>query len=528
MLKAKTGQAGPARGRLGGRMSQTELIPYPRGPLGPQLNGQRPPTEAPGVIPGTQPLQGRRSRLADKDKEATRYLAAATQIDLRYAERVVERVQNERFRALAPTFGADVAIVTKWALAAVRRRERRDITLAALFGLSILLLWLVHNLLAIVVIIIISWTIISWEHWDRIHNTVTRKMLRDRFQLDDAPDPPTGSDRDRLRKVAERRDGNLVVFSGHSAFIGSGRTLYHRRLVLDVSRGEETEDGTPQDPIEFTSRDLHQTLMRAFGDEGLGDIRSGLANIFVEERLFVNGLHIQPDRRLLPGQFEPPPTSVDEWLLQTATLYPTPDARTYVCVEMPGWQGQLVVNLFARAVHAGGCLYIEWTFRVLPPLHREYLQVDQLFEQPGYLQLKSSLWVGLCGVLPALLTSPYQVLRIYRKSWAVHVNYRRQSSQIRRGYVFDYGAQRSIREDACGRERHHYFLARDEAMYVLLAQQTLLRAVENFLREHRVSLGQFNDQVKIIVDQSIKVQGSGNVIGDKSSATVTGASRDNG
>ena len=509
-------------------MSKTELIHYPSGPLKPQLNGMRPPTEAPDAILGAQPLKGRRSRLASKDKEATRYLAAATQIDLRYAERVVEKVQHERFRALAPAFGADVAIVTKWALAAVRRRGRRDMTLAALLGLSILLVWLFHNLLPIAVIIVISWTVISWEHWDRIHNTVTRKMLRDRFQLDDAPDPPAESDRDRLRKVAERRDGNLVVFSGHSAFIGSGRTLYPRRLVLDVSRGEETEDGVPQDPLEFTSRDVHQALMRAFGDEGLGDMRSGLANIFVEERLFVNGLHIQPDRRLLPRQFEPPPTLVDERLLQAATLYPTPDARTYVCVEMPGWQGQLVVNLFARAVHAGGCLYIEWTFRVLPPLHREYLQVDQLFEQPGYLQLKSSLWVGLCGVLPALLTSPYQVLRIYRKSWAVHVNYRRQSSQIRRGYVFDYGAQRSIREDACGRERHHYFLARDEAMYVLLAQQTLLRAVENFLREHRVSLGQFNDQVKIIVDQSIKVQGSGNVIGDKSSATVTGASRDNG
>jgi hypothetical protein len=53
-----------------------------------------------------------------------------------------------------------------------------------------------------------------------------------------------------------------------------------------------------------------------------------------------------------------------------------------------------------------------------------------------------------------------------------------------------------MREDACGRRRQHYFLARDEIMYVSLAQKTLLRTVENFLKDHRVSLSEFNDQVK--------------------------------
>jgi hypothetical protein len=504
-------------------MSGKELMHGPTGPHGLQLNGQRPPPDTQGAISDTRLPAGRCGRPIGQDKETTRYLAAATQIDLKYAERVVQRVQNERFRALAPVFGADVVVVTKWALAALRRRGHLEVFLASLFALSIPLFWLAHSLLSIAAIIFLSWLAVSWEHWDRIHNTITRKMLRDRFNLDEAPDPPGESDRSRLTKVAERRDGNLVVFSGHSAFIGSGKPLFRRGLVLDVSRGEENEDSKPQDPLEFTSRDLHQALIRAFGEEGLGDVKSGLANVFVEERLFINGIHIQPDPLLLPKRFEPPPTLVDDWLLQVATLHPTPNARTYVCVEMPGWQGQLVVTLYARAVHAGGCLYIEWAFRVLPPLHSEYLQVDKLYEQPGYLQLKNSLWAGLCGAIPALLISPYQALRICHKSWAAHAKYVRQSSQIRRGYVFDYGARRSIREDACGQRRHHYFLARDEVMYVLLAQQTLLRAVENFLREHRVSLGQFNDQVKIIVDQSIKIQGSGNVIGDKSSATVTGA-----
>jgi hypothetical protein len=509
-------------GQLREGMSRTALVHGPAGPLQAPFSGRGPNADAPDALPNHLPGH-RQGRPAGLDKETTRYLAAATQTHFKYAEDVVERVQHERFRALAPAYGVDVVVVTKWALAAVRRRKHRDYILAGLLPLSILLAWEYHRLLLIAVIVIISWPIVSWEHWDRIHNTVTRKMLRDRFSMDGAPDPPTDPDRRRLGKVAERRDGNLVVFSGHAAFVGSGKHLYHRRLVLDVSRGEDGEDGKPQDPVEFTSRDLHYALINAFGDEGLGDLETGLANVFVEERLFINGLHIQPNSQLLPKHFEPPPTRVSDYELAAATLHPTPNARTYVCVEMPGWQGQLVVTLFARAVHAGGCLYVEWSFRVLPPLHNEYLQVDKLYEQPTYRQLRDSLWVGLRGVVPALLASPYQVLRIWRRSLAARVKYSQQAAQIRRGCVFDYGALPSIREDACGRQRQHYFLARDEVMYLLLAQQTLLRAVENFLKDHQVSLGQFNEQVKIIVDQSVKIQGSGNVVGDNSSATVTGA-----
>ena len=109
---------------------------------------------------------------------------------------------------------------------------------------------------------------------------------------------------------------------------------------------------------------------------------------------------------------------------------------------------------------------------------------------------------------------------------------RRQSRYayaIERGYLFDYGAVRSIREDASGSQRHHYFLARDEGMYVLLAQQTLVQTVGEFLTDHGVDLGQFNAQVQVIFDQSIKIGdisgSSGIAIGKDSTATVGGSSK---
>jgi hypothetical protein len=476
------------------------------------------------AIRGTTGAEGGAER-DDIDREATRYLSAATHVDVSYAETVVSRVMNESFRALAPTFGVDVPVVAKWALQALRTRAFRDNLLAATFALVILslvpLLWPL-GLILFPVALVIAWLVVSWETWERFHHVVGQKMLRDRFDPAAAPEPRYPADRERLAEVAKRRDGNLVVFSGHSAFIGSGDKLYYQRILLDVSRGREAEDGTSMEPDPFTSQDLHAAIVEAFGgDAGLA---KSLENIRVYERLFVNGLHIQNDPRLLPDPFQPPPSFVDRDLLVAAALHPTAEARTYVCVEMPGWQGQLVVTMFIRTVHTGASLYIDWTFRVLPPLRSRFLWIDDFHQQPRYRQLQISLRWSLRDTVPALFRSPFKVYRAWRLPYKAQRYKNRQSRAIRNGYIFDYGALKSIREQACGTQRRHYFLARDEHMYVLLAQQTLTRAVEIFLKEHNVDLDQYKAQVQLIFDNSIKVgdisNSSGVNVGNNSSATV--------
>lgn len=248
------------------------------------------------------------------DRETTRYLCAATQISIEYAERVVTRVMNEPFRALAPTFGIDVEAVAKWAIQALHTRAQRDEILCTIFALLIPIsalsfIW-TPTLILLPVIFIAAWLTVSWEHWERMHNVVTQQMLRNRFDPRVAPSPHRENDRVRLEEVAKRRDGNLVVFSGHSAFIGSGQKLYYQRILLDVSRGKESEDGAPMNPDEFTSDDLHAAIIRAFDDKN--GLARNLANIRAYERLSVNGLHIQHDHRLSPNQLRAPPTSVDE------------------------------------------------------------------------------------------------------------------------------------------------------------------------------------------------------------------------
>jgi hypothetical protein len=469
------------------------------------------------------------------DLEATRYLSAATQLDIGYAEFVVEKVINERFRALAPTFGVDVPVVARWAIKALRTRAQRDYALSLMLLLFVLLSILTFQWLLVVILasttLLVSWLVVSWEHWERIHNTVIGRMLRGGFDPSQAPVPHQETHRQRLEEVGKRRDGNLVVFSGHSAFVGSGQRLYFQKILLDVSRGTEEKDGTRRKPKSFDSQDVHTAIVEAFDCKvGLG---KRLDNLKVYERLFVNGLNIQGSKLFRRNDsLRSPPASVDRVFLRDAAKRPTPEARTYVCVEMTGWKGQLVVTLFVRAVHTGDSLYVEWTFRVLPPLRRRFLVIDDLYKVPKRRQARSSLRFGLQEAIPALVGSPAKALSAYRRPYAARRRELWQADIIKRGYVFDYGAQESIREEACGRHRQHYFLARDEIMYVLLAQQKLTQAIGYFLAEHNVTLADFDTQAKSIFNQTLNItnvggikDSTGVVIGNNSKANVGDSSK---
>ncbi len=313
-----------------------------------------------------QPTRPRSYSRWDEDRETTRYLSARTQLFISYAEYVVREIVNEQFRALAPAYGVDLAAVAKWAIGSLHRRRRRDLALSMILvaGLATLILvglfaryWPGVVVMAGVTLLL-GWAVMLTEYLDQ-YRCVHKHMLRGQFNPDDAPEPADPQQRDGLRAVSRRRLGNLVVFRGRRAFAGSGYRVpkVGGPLVIDVSKGKSDDDGVEdsgkdqkkqQDvtPDPFTNEDVHAAIVEAMDDLGLRDV-------WVEERLFVNGRHIQGDPDYLPSPHEPPTTSVNPVLLRQAIRHPTPDARVYICVEMRGWQGQLIVTLFARAVHLG-------------------------------------------------------------------------------------------------------------------------------------------------------------------------------
>lgn len=95
-----------------------------------ELSVVREPPEAPGPDrPG-----------ADADRsEATRYLCAGVHLDPAFRDRVLADVLHQPGRAVAPSHGIDLAPVLRHALAARRRVLVRDVTIAIVFALVLVL-----------------------------------------------------------------------------------------------------------------------------------------------------------------------------------------------------------------------------------------------------------------------------------------------------------------------------------------------------------------------------------------------------
>ena len=426
-------------------------------------------------------------------------------------------------------------VIARWALSALQRRFRRDAVLAMMFiaGAGILFILSAEQaqdawIWAFAIMLLIAVIGMVTREKFQIRQILLKRMRREVFNPADVPKAGNAKVSRRLGAVADRRDGNLVIFQGNSPFAGAGRQVHPWHLVLDVSRGTKLDDGTRRKPDEFTSTDLHAELIDAFRQMGLPDAHA-------EERMFVNGRYIQHNPDLLPGWKPPgpPPARVADRVLRQAALHPTPDARVYVCLEMPGWQGQLVTTLFARAVHAGGSLYIEWSFHVLPPLSKLFPDIDEFYDEPAVEQLAKAVGWGLLYAIPAFLKSPF-ALAWYGWQWSKKkVRRGLQSWKIGRGQVFDYGAARSIRENASGFSSQDPFIEHDQNMAIMLAQETLLQAVENFLEKYHIDIGEFEGQVQVINYSTQKsfnlksfnvgnVSGTGIVIGNKSAVTSTG------
>jgi hypothetical protein len=430
--------------------------------------------------------------LGETDWETTRYLAAATQLELKYARSVVSQIIGEPFCAVAPAAGADVVAVTRWALAALRRRAQRDVVLTCLLLAGVAVAVGVWTWIPIAMVAVFAVFVVAFERWVRDVKIIARQMLRGRFRAHDAPSSPSQRIEKRLAVVQQQQNGNLVVFRGRSPFVGSGGEVVDDHLVVNIALGRK-KDGKRQPPIPFSTSELHEALEAALKSMEFRDIRVG-------QRLYVNGEHVASDPRLLPHKLGPPVTDASAGLLRDGCS-PGSEARTYVCAEIGGWKGQLVVSLFTRAVQSRGSLQVEWMFHILPPLNTNFLLVDRLYEQPVLWQISKALATGVAGFAPALVSAPVMLARYATLPFIEMAHELEQSYRIRRGYVFNYGSRRSIREAPISYRRPHDFVAGDALTFVVLGQHTLLRALGRFLKAHKVDMKQFASQEQTIINK---------------------------
>ena len=477
-----------------------------------------PPAEPNNLATGASHLpDGSSDSLSETDWETTRYLAVATQLNLRYARFVVSQIIGEPFRAVAPAAGADVVIVTRWALAALRRRAWRDGTLAGLLVIGAVASIWGWTWIPVVVVAVLAILVVAYEQWVCDVKVLARLMLRGRFRARHAPLFSSPRIEARLAVVQRQQKGNLIVSQGRSAFVGSGQNVVHDRIIVNVARGKKGKGGKRQPPVPFSTLQLHGALEKALKNMDFPELRVG-------QQLHVNGEHVAADPRLLPEALGPPVADAPSGLLDEGCIHPTPEARTYVCAEISGWKGQLVVSLFTRAVQVHGSLQVEWMFYVLPPLNTNLLLIDQQYEPHRIKQVTKAIGSGIRHFVPDLLSAPVTFTQYAVRPVADWFRIRSQSYRIRNGHVFNYGSPPSIRENAISHRRQHDFVIGDERTFILLARHTMLRALRKFLKAHKIDMKQFSDQEQTIIKKINKykvgkVKAKHVAVGNKSRAS---------
>jgi hypothetical protein len=453
----------------------------------------------------------------------TRYLCAACHLDERFARTVIGETVDQQYRAVAPSFGVHLPSVARHALAARRRRLFRDLLLlwclmvsaivvagavlavvrsAGRADVAALFRAVVARAPALLALLLLAWLVVAAEDWVTRFVVLEQRLSPRRFRPNAVGPPFTAAARRRLDRLASGEHGNVVVFGGFRPFVGSGTLIETWSFPIDVFKGDiDPGTGHRRRPEPFEAEDLHAYLA-----DGLRAL--GLTGLHVDERLFVNGLDAAYYPDVLPDRSAPPRTSVPPSVVCTALGEAQTLARTYLCAEVTGWHGQLVVTTYVRVVRLRGSLYVEGSSWVLLPLRDEYYAVDRL---TGYGPLDvaaTALAVAVTRTVGLVLRSPYRVMRVLDELRAAARRTRHERRQVEAGVLFDYGAVVSIRELAAGHVRQRYFLLADELMFHKVVREDVLRRITEFLREHRVDTGQMVQYQTQINASGIVVAGS--------------------
>jgi hypothetical protein len=467
-----------------------------------------------GQTPPPTTLRIARQSLSDpvdwKKTETTRYLCAAAHLDEKFRNSTIRKLRKGKHRAIAVSYGVDMATVLKHCLVARRRTRIRNLVLALAIVLTYLLCLegIRSNsnempIIAVVLYFTVSLAAILTEKVMREHHTVRMNLLESNYNPDCVTWPGIAA---LTRDLCDARESNVMIYSGFDPFVGSGINIKAWSFAVDVSQGKE-ELGRVFQVQPFEVKELYSEISSALADLNLG-------NVSIEDKLCVNGRDIRNDPRFLPDLLERPVTKVAREVVEGCIDNPSTNVRHYKQIRLVDWSGELVLSIFLRLSKPGRNLFIETTYCLLTPLDTRYQKVDAMNPDPG---IGYWLWTGLvCAVAAAMswLLWPVWVvakLLMQHGQWLVDVLTRKV---IRKDPTFDRGAVSSIREDVGVVAYQRYFQKLDKEMYMKILEQQVMEAIVRFLDGKGIETTQMKERRTTILNSGVIVSGTMSVQGD--------------
>nr|MDT0661475.1 hypothetical protein [Micromonospora sp. DSM 115978] len=404
-----------------------------------------------------------------------------------------------------------------WAWRRNRRRlARRGLVLLLLcvgmFGWLLLLLVRLEDLLAALVGGVVLWGIGLVDAYvvagrarrcrlayrtlgaPRLRDDVPRmpvQLERGFGALGEGPDPDQAAGSPMARVVVydmELRHDN--------PFIGSGQSIWDVEYRVDTHLGRVGKDGKRRRPRPTDMVTLHRTLESSMRQAAVPGLWCGY-------RMYVDGLGLLNDD-VLPDPTRVPVTQQPRDRVLQYLREPTTRRRTYLCVQVPvsGWDNEIIATLFIRGQRIGEQLIMHSKILVLPAMQFRRTGGPKKNPNDHWTQLVHALHFGTTRIWTAALRSPRTLIEdavaVVRRRWRRWRIYR----AVKHGRDLRYGAIDSIREQlAVGGSIFTPNAVQDIKGTIAFLEQTLTKAIREYLVERRIDTSSFDGMVQNIFNQ---------------------------
>ena len=440
--------------------------------------------------------------------EATRYLCAAAYLDGKFRESVISQLVEQKHNAIAVSYGIDPVALLKHCLAARRLDTIRTVLLTLCVLLTLIGFMAVtapdDALVITSVTFLASWVIIAWHRWRTEFHIVRTQLSKGHFDRNHVPSLLNAEAQDACREVETAQNGNVMIYSGFSPFVGCGVNIGGWSFAVDVTKGKEEIGGYLQ-PKSFHVKDLYHEIgqtLRALN----------LPNCTLEDKVCISGLDIRDDEQFLPEVLDRPHTKIDSTAMAGYVANPSTTARHYQNFRLVDWSGELILNAFLRASQAAHSLFVEVTYCLLVPVDEQYRRVDSMNPAPTWRD-----WLRLLVVsgLKAIFIWPvwlHYFIQLVNRPIAKWFHHREMRKMVLENPAYDHGAVSSLREQASSSGLYrHYFQKLDKEMYMKILEGQILDTIIRFLADRNIDTSDLKETQTRIINSGIIVSGGGSV-----------------
>jgi hypothetical protein len=307
---------------------------------------------------------------------------------------------------------------------------------------------------------------------------------------------------------------NVVSYGVGDPFVGFGVRMNSWQVAVDATR--------PADPNGPAPRRFDLDEIYAFLSKSVNDL--AIPNLQMEDLLFVNGSETPQIKDIQAGRLVRPKARLDAATMQKYLHGVDARARAYRCLRITDWNGELVFTYLFRCVQRGEALAVESVQLVLPPIAREFREID-------HLRLLGFFGMVQWGI-GALIATPFVIVaafgsigqQIREAVWALFGGFDgRERKEISRNRAYNYGARESIREAMAARDFHVFFQRVDAFQYMRAIDQQITNALIDQLRAAGVDVATLGAQQQTIVNNGVIVGGAAQITGGVNVAGAGGA-----